>query len=42
MKHNEQLHDYTNRFFENRNICVGVRVTRLLKATKRTSRIANL
>jgi hypothetical protein len=35
MKTNERLHDYTNRFFENRNTCVGVRDDQVIESYKK-------
>jgi hypothetical protein len=35
MKTGEQLHDYTNRFFENRNTCVGVRDDQVMNNYKK-------
>jgi hypothetical protein len=40
MKPGERLRDYTNRFFENRNTCVGVATTRSSTATRKVSRTA--
>jgi hypothetical protein len=35
MKPGEQLRDYTNRFFENRNTCVGVREDQVVDGYKK-------
>jgi NDP-sugar pyrophosphorylase family protein len=35
MKTGEQLHDYTNRFFENCNTCVGVRDDQVMNYYKK-------
>jgi threonine synthase len=35
MKTNERLRDYTNRFFENRNTCVGVRDDQVVDSYKK-------
>jgi hypothetical protein len=35
MKPGEQLRDYTNRFFENRNTCVGVRDDQVVDSNKK-------
>jgi hypothetical protein len=35
MKTNEQLRDYTNRFFENRNTCIGVRDDQVIDSYKK-------
>jgi hypothetical protein len=35
MKTNERLHDYTNRFFENRNTCIGIRDDHVVDSYKK-------
>jgi hypothetical protein len=35
MKTNERLHDYTNRFFENRSTCVGVQDNQVIDSYKK-------
>jgi hypothetical protein len=35
MKPNERLREYTNRFFENRNTCVGVRDDQVVETYKK-------